>query len=134
MEKPVLPNRSLIPKMNSTSESQSKVAISKLNQPIVSPQTSVVDNSDKNRGAPTNTKNKNTKNDKNLTRESKVAKRARLLAQRKNDEKSREVLKKRELTRNDFLALAGVDEDTIKDYPTDEGDMLTSESEGISNS
>ncbi|GBN50465.1 hypothetical protein AVEN_245341-1 [Araneus ventricosus] len=67
-DKTVLPNRSFIPKMNSTNDNQSKVVLSKLNKPIVSPQTSVVVTAGKNRGAPANTKSKKAKNDKSYKR------------------------------------------------------------------
>ncbi|GBO05477.1 hypothetical protein AVEN_60531-1 [Araneus ventricosus] len=66
-------------------------------------------------------------------KETKAAKKARILTQRKKGPKLKQALKKRTYSKSDFLNLASKtnedDVDMVKGYPTDESDILTDNSE-----
>ncbi|GBN58513.1 hypothetical protein AVEN_105202-1 [Araneus ventricosus] len=129
--KPSLPqNRSAIPKINqnldsktkmSNSQSKSLVQSNKLGE---SPGTPL----------PSTSGIKPKKKSEQFGKETKAAKKARILTQRQKDPKLKQALKKRSYSKGDFLTLAEKtnnenDVDMDKGYPTDDSDILTDNSE-----
>ncbi|GBO18691.1 hypothetical protein AVEN_242066-1 [Araneus ventricosus] len=123
------PNRSCIPKINQNPDVQSKVTNSQLK--------SVAHNNkfDESPGlsSPSTSGIKPKKKSDEFGKETKAAKKARILTQRKKDPKLKQALKKRTYSKSDFLNLASKtnedDVDMVKGYPTDESDILTDNSE-----